>query len=65
MAKKEVVQSREFRSSKGKCFVRPGIKPPWYEFEFRQPDGTIQKVIGRSVEEFLSEGWDNQLVEEF
>lgn len=58
-------QVREFVSAKGKCFVRPGVKPPWYEFEFRKEDGSVQKVIGRPIEEFLSEGWDGEQMEEF
>ena len=50
----------EFRETKGKVFVRQGVKPPWYELEVRTKDGTVIKLIAKRVDKFLSDEWEEE-----
>lgn len=54
MAKKT---NTTWRTINGKVSYREGVRPPWYEFEIRYPDGRVKKVVGKQVDAFLSEQW--------
>lgn len=51
---------REFRPTKGKVFVRRGVKVPWYEIEVRGKDGKTTKLIAKIVDKFLSDEWEKE-----
>lgn len=60
MAKK-VETRNEWRKVKGPVKVRRAVRAPWLEFVIEGRNGKPVKVIGKVVDEFISESWDKDV----